>query len=94
LKTAADFEIGQGLRPSARQFVASDVMLSAMRLKYLGPLAAFVFPTLVIGYGVVIPNSPIAGVNSLTIGFGTTVLGACLTYFAGIRMVIASPPGT
>jgi hypothetical protein len=29
----------------------------------------FVLPTLVIGYGVVIPNSSIAGVNSQTIGF-------------------------
>lgn len=64
-----------------------------MRLKYLGPLVAFVLPSLVIGYGVVIPNSPIAGVNSLTIGFGTTVLGACLSYLAGIRMVMRNPPG-
>ena len=64
-----------------------------MRVKYFGPLVAFVLPTLVIAYGVVIPNSPIAGVNSLTIGFGTTVLGACLAYLAGIRMVITSPPG-
>jgi hypothetical protein len=92
-KTAADFEIGQRLRVSARQFVASNVMLSGMRLKYFGPLGAFVLPTLVIAYGVVIPNSSIAGVNSLTIGFGTTVLGACLAYLAGIRMVITSPPG-
>jgi hypothetical protein len=92
LKTVGDFEIGQGLRPSARQSVTTDVMLSGMRLKYFGPLAAFVFPTLFIGYGVVIPNSPIAGVNSLTIGFGTTVIGACLAYLAGIRMVITSPP--
>jgi hypothetical protein len=64
-----------------------------MRVKYFGPLVAFVLPTLVTAYGVVIPNSPIAGVNSLTIGFGTTVLGACLAYLAGIRMVIACPPG-
>jgi hypothetical protein len=64
-----------------------------MRLTYLGPLLTFALPTVVIGYGVVIPNSPIAGVNSLTIGFGTTVLGACLAYLAGIRMVIRYPPG-
>jgi ABC-type spermidine/putrescine transport system permease subunit II len=64
-----------------------------MRITYLGPLVAFVLPTLVIAYGVVIPNSPIAGVNSLTIGFGTTVLGACLAYLAGIRMVMRNPPG-
>ncbi len=65
-----------------------------MNLKYFVPLFAFVLPTLMIGYGVVIPNSPIAGVNSLTIGFGTTILGACLAYFAGIQTVIKNPPGT
>jgi ABC-type Fe3+ transport system permease subunit len=65
-----------------------------MRLIHFGPLVAFVIPTVVIGYGVVIPASPIAGVNALTIGFGTTILGACLTYVAGVRMVMKNPPGT
>ena len=63
-----------------------------MKFKYIVPLLAFAAPTLVIGYGFVIPNSPIAGVNELTIGFGTTVLGACLTYFAGIHLVMKDPP--
>lgn len=65
-----------------------------MRLRYWLPLIGFVVPTLVIGYGVVIPSSPIAGVNELTIGFGSTVLGACLAYAAGIQVVIKNPPGT
>ena len=65
-----------------------------MKLSYLVPLFAFLLPTLVIGYGVVIPNSAIAGMNALTIGFGTTLLGACLAYVAGIQAVIKSPPGT
>lgn len=52
------------------------------------PLIAFVVPTLVIGYGIVIPRSCIAGVNELTIGFGTTVAGAVLTYVAGQRAVL------
>ena len=42
------------------------------------PLFGFVVPTVVIGYGVVIPRSCIAGVNGLTVGFGTTILGAAL----------------
>ena len=63
-----------------------------MKVKYLFPLFAFVVPTLVIGYGFVIPNSPIAGFNELSIGFGTTVLGACLTYLAGIQLVMKDPP--
>lgn len=52
------------------------------------PLIGFVVPTVVVGYGVVIPRSCIAGVNELSIGFGTTILGAVLTYFAGQRAVL------
>jgi hypothetical protein len=63
-----------------------------MKLRYLVPLIVFVVPTVVIGYGFVIPNSPIAGLNELTIGFGTIVLGACLTYLAGMQIVINDPP--
>lgn len=48
-------------------------------LRYWTPLLGFVVPTIAIGYGVVIPRSCIAGVNELTIGFATTVLGACIT---------------
>jgi hypothetical protein len=63
-----------------------------MKFKYTSPLIGFVIPTLVIGYGFVIPNSVIAGVNELSVGFGTTVLGACLAYFAGIHLVMKDPP--
>jgi ABC-type Fe3+ transport system permease subunit len=52
------------------------------------PLAGFIVPTVVIGYGFVIPRSCIAGWNQLTVGFAATVLGACLTYVAGLRLVI------
>lgn len=52
------------------------------------PLIGFVLPTVVVGYGVVIPRSCIAGVNELTIGFGTTLLGAVFTYVAGQRAVL------
>ncbi len=63
-----------------------------MKFKYIVPLLAFALPTLVIGYGIVIPDSSIAGFHELTIGFGTTVLGACLTYVAGIHLVMQDPP--
>ena len=63
-----------------------------MKLKYTFPLIGFAVPTLIIGYGFVIPNSVIAGINELTIGFGTTVLGACFAYFAGIHLVMKDPP--
>jgi hypothetical protein len=59
-----------------------------VKLRYLAPLLGFVAPTVAIGYGVVIPRSCIAGVNELTIGFATTVIGACVTYLLGVRAVI------
>ena len=59
-----------------------------MKMRYLTPLAGFGVPTVVIGYGFVIPRSCIAGVNELTIGFATTILGACVTYWIGVRTVL------
>jgi ABC-type Fe3+ transport system permease subunit len=56
-----------------------------MKTRHYIPLVGFVVPTIVIGYGVVIPRSCIAGINELTIGFATTVLGACVTYVLGLR---------
>ena len=59
-----------------------------MKVQYLTPLLGFVLPTVVIGYGFVIPRSCIAGVNELTIGFATSIIGACVTYWLGIRVVL------
>ncbi len=56
-----------------------------MRFRHLLPLLFFVVPTLIIGYGFVIPRSCIAGVNELSIGFATTVLAASVTYVTGLR---------
>ncbi len=58
-----------------------------MKARYFLPLLGFVLPTMVVGFGFVIPRSCIAGVNDLTVGFATSVLGACLTYWAGVRTV-------
>jgi hypothetical protein len=63
------------------------------RLRHFAPLAGFVLPTVVIGYGVVIPRSCIAGLNELTLGFAATVVGACLTYWAGLRLVARGGEG-
>ena len=59
-----------------------------MKPWYYVPLVGFVLPTIVIGYGVVIPRSCIAGINELTIGFAATVVGACVTYALGLRAVL------
>ena len=59
-----------------------------MKLRYLVPLIGFVVSTVGIGYGIVIPKSCIAGVNDLTVGFAASILGACVTYVVGVRLVI------
>src|SRR5439155_19719442 len=60
----------------------------SMKVRYLFPLVGFVVPTAMIGYGVVIPRSCIAGVNDLTIGFAASIIGACVTYLLGLRTVL------
>lgn len=56
-----------------------------VRPKDVLPLIGYLLPTAVITYGVMIPRSCIAGVNELTIGIGTTLLGAAVTYLLGVR---------
>lgn len=57
------------------------------------PLLLHVVPTLVIGYGLVIPNSCIAGWNELTLGFAAAVLGFIPAYLAGLRLARAPKGG-
>jgi hypothetical protein len=64
-----------------------------MKVRYFFPLIGFVLPTLLIGFGYVIPKSSIAGINELTIGFLTSVLGACVTYWVGVRGVVRDYQG-
>lgn len=59
-----------------------------LTLKHYVPLAGFVVPTVVIGYGFVIPESCIRGVNELTVGFGISIAGAAVTYWSGLRMLL------
>jgi hypothetical protein len=59
-----------------------------LRPRDLVPLIGFVVPTVVMGYGVVIPRSCIAGVNDLTIGVATSIIGACVTYVVGLRRAL------
>jgi hypothetical protein len=59
-----------------------------MRFKHFYPLLAFLIPTTLIGYGVVIPRSCIAGVNQLSVGFASTLLGTVIAYWQGIRIAL------
>jgi ABC-type Fe3+ transport system permease subunit len=60
-----------------------------MKVKHFLPLVGFVVPTVVIGHGFVIPNSPIAGINALTLGFASTILGACAAYVTGVWTIVS-----
>lgn len=59
-----------------------------LTLRHFVPLAGFVLPTAIIGYGIVIPQSCIAGVNELTVGFAGAIAGACVTYWIGLRALL------
>jgi SAM-dependent methyltransferase len=61
---------------------------SRPKLRHFYPLIGFVVPTLVVGYGVVIPRNGVAGFNELTVGFASAVIGACLTYVLGLRSAL------
>jgi ABC-type Fe3+ transport system permease subunit len=60
-----------------------------MKPRYFTPLLGFIVPSLVIGFGVVIPGSCIAGINNLSVGFATSLFGAAGAYWLGIRAVLA-----
>jgi hypothetical protein len=59
-----------------------------LTVRHFVPLVGFVAPTVVIGYGFVIPASCIAGVNELTVGFASSIAGACVTYWLGLRAIV------
>jgi hypothetical protein len=59
-------------------------------MKHWIPLVGFVVPTLVVGFGFMIPHSCIAGMNELSVGFGATIAAGCVSYVLGIRSVLKS----
>ena len=46
-------------------------------------LLSHLIPTLVIGFGFVIPGSCIAGINQFTLGFISSIIGYIPTFFFG-----------
>lgn len=62
--------------------------MSPRRFSLYLPLVLHLIPTLGIGYFIVIPQSCIAGVNELTIGFAAANLGFVLAYAAGIKLAL------
>lgn len=74
--------------PKTREISVCTLGGRCMRFKHFYPLLAFLIPTTLIGYGVVIPRSCIAGVNQLTVGFASTLLGTVIAYWQGIRVAL------
>jgi len=64
-----------------------------LRLRHFYPLMGFLIPTIISGYGFVIPRSPIAGINQFAIGFGSALLGATVAYWQGVRFALRKEPG-
>jgi len=62
---------------------------TCMKPSHFYPLFFFVVPTAVIGFGLVIPHSCIAGVNDKTVGFAIALLSACVAYWQGVRRALA-----
>ncbi|MDQ3340834.1 MAG: hypothetical protein M4D80_37225 [Myxococcota bacterium] len=61
---------------------------ACLRPRHLVPLAGFIVPSVVIGYGLVLPHAGFSGVNELSIGFATTLMGAAATYVVGVMMAL------
>jgi hypothetical protein len=56
-----------------------------LRLADLVPLVGFIVPTVILGYGFVLPRHGLGGFNELSVGFGTSILAASVTYVLGVR---------
>jgi ABC-type Fe3+ transport system permease subunit len=66
---------------------------SRLKTRHFIPLVGFVVPTVVIGYGFVIPSSCIAGFNEQTVGFASAIAGASVTYWLGLRSLLREEGG-
>jgi len=67
---------------------ASRASAKPMKIRHFYPLFGFVVPTLIIGYGVVIPRSGIAATSEPGLGFGMALLGAAAAYWQGVRLAL------
>lgn len=81
----------QGIRKASAQG-GTTVCSKPMRVRHFYPLLGFVLPTLLIGYGVVIPRSGIPAASEASLGFGMALLGASAAYWQGIRFALREDP--
>jgi hypothetical protein len=67
---------------------ASDQHGACLRPLHFVPLAGFLVPSVAIGYGIVLPRAGLSGINELTIGYASTLVGAAITYVVGILVAL------
>ena len=77
--------VRQALPPSTD---GATICAKPMRVRHFYPLLGFIAPTLLIGYGFVIPRSGIPGTSVASIGFGMALFGACAAYWQGVRLAL------
>ena len=57
---------------------------TCIRPSHFVPLVGFLVPSAVIAYGFVLPRAGFSGVNELSIGFASSLVGAAVTYVIGV----------
>jgi hypothetical protein len=57
---------------------------TCLRPRHFVPLAGFLVPSAVIAYGFVLPRAGFSGVNELSVGFASSLVGATITYVIGV----------
>jgi hypothetical protein len=62
---------------------------ACLRPRHFLPLVGFLVPTIIIGYGIVLPRHA-PGINELSVGFATTLIGATITYAVGVVAALRS----
>ena len=71
--------------------------VSGRHLALALPLLSSIIPDAFIGYGFLIPNSCISGVNELTVAYAACILGFIPAYIAGVTVagrLARHPPQT
>ena len=61
---------------------------ACVRPRHFVPLVGFLAPSAFIAYAVVLPRAGFSGVNELSVGFTSSLVGATITYVIGVMMAL------
>ena len=57
---------------------------TCIRPRHFVPLVGFLVPSALIAYGIVLPRAGLSGVNELSVGFASSLIGATVAYVIGV----------